>query len=119
MDDMWLWDGSVWAEQHPFHRPSARSDFGIAYDENQQKIVLFGGISRGKLVNDTWVWDGQDWEQLLPTHSPSQEIAYAPRMVYSPTLKGIILYNAFRQKRVTPDGKADFSEHSEFWALTY
>jgi hypothetical protein len=52
-----LWTQLPTSEMHP----SARYEFGMAYDENRKVVVLFGGGTCAGLnpitLNDTWEWD--------------------------------------------------------------
>jgi hypothetical protein len=66
LGDTWTWDGSTWTEQHPAHRPPTASNYGMAYDEAAQRVVVFmGGVDR-----TMWGWDGVDWARLRPRPSP-------------------------------------------------
>lgn len=58
--ETWAWDGTDWAQLSPHQRPSARSDFGLAYDSSSRSLVLFGGndSSEGALA-DTWEFGNQ------------------------------------------------------------
>jgi hypothetical protein len=62
LNETWTWDGSAWAQQHPLHAPSARTDSAIAYDAAHGRVVVFGGSdNNNRMLNDTWTWDGTDW----------------------------------------------------------
>ncbi|MGB8212102.1 MAG: hypothetical protein WCE68_00960 [Anaerolineales bacterium] len=107
LDDTWVWDGTRWVEQHPDHHPPAREDFGMAYDENRQQVILFGGDSGYSTLIDTWAWDGQDWQQLQTIQSPPQFMSLiSVRMVYLPSLDTVMLYGS------------SFDE-GKFWELVY
>ena len=41
--------------------PSARSNFGLAYDSVRKLTYLFGGSVDS---TDTWSWDGRYWTQV-------------------------------------------------------
>ena len=77
--DTWLWDGTNWTQASPQSSPSARSGHAMAYDSNQNQVVLFGGF--GGPGNDTWLWDGSNWTQgpqqaNPPTGRSEQTMAY-------------------------------------------
>jgi hypothetical protein len=120
LEDTWLWDSASWVEQHPLHHPAGRANFGMAYDEIRQQIILFGGQTH--LVVDpteSWVWDGLNWTQL-PTHqAPPEELAYGAQLVYLPDLKTVILYNTLREKTIVSDTRSANTDISEVWVLTY
>lgn len=51
--------------------PVPRSGAAIAYDENRDVLVMFGGAVNGVTpVGDTWTWDGTCWTQRHPAVSP-------------------------------------------------
>ena len=118
-DDTWLWDGTSWTEMHPLHRPAGRADFGMAFDESRQQVILFGGQSYAYIdTTETWAWDGQDWIQLQAFQSPPKDLAYGAQLVYVPDLQAVMLYNAFRQKSIIADENI-FAELSSVWFLNY
>lgn len=119
LDDTWVWDGVNWKEQRPSERPPARADFGMAYHEGRQQVVLFGGQSYNGLAIDTWIWDGKDWSQLQTSLSPPPQVAYGAQLVYLPSLKSVVLYNAFREKTIVSDESFTMAERSEVWVLDY
>jgi hypothetical protein len=119
LDDTWVWDGTIWIEQQISHRPLGRADFGMAYHPALQQTILFGGQSYGGMATDTWVWNGKEWIQLLTVKSPPIQVSYGNQLVYMPTFKAIVLYNAYREKTITSDTTFSVSEHSEFWILEY
>jgi hypothetical protein len=119
LDDTWVWNGVDWIEQQPLHRPPARADFGMTYHIDKQQVILFGGQSHGGLATDTWSWDGKDWTQLQTSQSPSPQVAFGARLVYVPSLKVIVLYNAFREKMIVSDESFTIIERSEVWVLEY
>jgi hypothetical protein len=66
----WVWDGSTWSELSPASSPPARFGAAMAYDQENQEIVLFGGGTMTSIFDDTWIWDGSNWTQKLPLRSP-------------------------------------------------
>lgn len=72
--ETWVWDGTDWKKLNPVHSPQPRERFGMAYDEQRDRIVLFGGMldqdGQKISVDDTWEWDGADWRQMSPNHRP-------------------------------------------------
>jgi subtilisin-like proprotein convertase family protein len=69
----WEWDGnsftklretSVYADYN-VATPDARSVGAMAFDTQENRFLLFGGLLTTQYVaNDTWGWDGQQWTQL-------------------------------------------------------
>ncbi|HEX5230358.1 MAG TPA: kelch repeat-containing protein [Bryobacteraceae bacterium] len=66
--DTWIWDGTNWTRQAPSNpNPPARSAQGMAFDDADGVIVMFGGaVSRTQLLNDTWTWNGGPLPPVLP-----------------------------------------------------
>jgi hypothetical protein len=89
-----LWDWT-W-EKVNVPRPSARSDFALAYDEERKVTVLFGGDDNCAMKGDTWEWDGMAWkEQNLSGGGPSPR--HGHRMVYHPGKKMVLLFGGVNQ----------------------
>lgn len=79
-NETWEWDGQVWVRRNPVNRPPPMSQFGIAYDSDRGRTVIFGGFrtfppnysgATAAITGDVWEWDGQDWTQVISaTPSP-------------------------------------------------
>jgi hypothetical protein len=55
-DDTWEWDGRVWTQRQDMG-PSARYATALAYDNQRDRVVLFGGTAYGPpygYLGDTW-----------------------------------------------------------------
>ena len=64
--DLWEWDGRRWSNMTVGDGPSARSNPAAVYDEQRQRVVLFGGFDLyGTMFDDLWEWDGQTWERRV------------------------------------------------------
>src|SRR5262245_16143441 len=64
--------GPGWLER-PTSGPSARCEFGFAYDSFRGVSVLFGGAASldfASVNSETWEWDGTQWT-LRSTTGPS------------------------------------------------
>ena len=68
--DTWVWNGTSWTQKILATHPTARSDFGMAYDGARNQVVVFSGVDAG--ANDTWLWNGSTstWTQAHPALSP-------------------------------------------------
>jgi hypothetical protein len=56
--------------------PSARSNYGAAYDLRRDRTVVFGGMTTNNRASasynsETWEWDGDSWLQRFPANAPS------------------------------------------------
>lgn len=97
LGDTWEWDGLAWtqplaptptpfvatATPTPTDRPAARQAHALAYDEQRQLAVLFGGCLDALCAivdNDTWEWNGSAWvwrpSTPLPPARSGQGLAY-------------------------------------------
>jgi hypothetical protein len=95
-DETWAWDGSNWSQLTPATSPDARWTHGMAYDENRQRIVLFGGLATdqaGSAFDDTWEWDGSTWLEVTTANAP------APRGIH-----GAMAYDSVNQTIVIRGG---------------
>jgi hypothetical protein len=110
-DELWEWDsdGNVWRDLTPNPRPtnwpSARGNFGFAFDTTRRRLVLFAGTSGAVPFRDLWEWDGSVWvnrtPSVLPAQWPSARVAH--RMVYDSVRRKMLLFG---------------SEDKELWELT-
>jgi hypothetical protein len=90
--DTWEWDGpsKTWAQKYPVHNPSPRSAT-LAYDEDANQIVLFGGFSAGYFYyGDTWTYNGVDWVQHEPATIPPARADNA--LAFDPILKRVVMF---------------------------
>jgi N-acetylneuraminic acid mutarotase len=59
--------------------PLPRRYSSIAYDAEEKKIVLFGGLSKeSSSLNDTWIFDvyTKQWKQVYPRYSPEARFGH-------------------------------------------
>ncbi|HEV7680261.1 MAG TPA: kelch repeat-containing protein [Candidatus Dormibacteraeota bacterium] len=87
-----------WIQVQPSAMPSGRYGEGMAYDEQRQQVVLFGGYDGTTFYNDTWTWNGTTWTLQHPATSPSPRMW--TQMVYDQTLQKIVLFGG--QNLTTP-----------------
>ncbi|MFH2007580.1 MAG: kelch repeat-containing protein [bacterium] len=83
----------TWEQVFPGSAPHARHDFGMAYDSDRRKIVLFGGHyneSVWQVLNDTWEFDGLDWAQVTTIGSPPA--VSHPAIAYDAVRKRTVLF---------------------------
>jgi tetratricopeptide (TPR) repeat protein len=70
-DGVWEFDGIAWKNIVTENNPGERISPGYAFDSKRNLFILFGGISKGELMNDLWAWDGTNWK-LLSIDGPSK-----------------------------------------------
>ncbi|MCL5098587.1 MAG: hypothetical protein M1608_13870, partial [Candidatus Omnitrophica bacterium] len=78
LGDTWNWDGKQWTRVAN-SGPPARAFHALAYDDNCDRIVLFGGgKTSASPMGDTWEWDGKNWaEKKAEGPSPRTDHAMA------------------------------------------
>ncbi len=78
LDETWIWnETNGWSQKYPETAPPSRSHMSMVYDEQREKIVMFGGGIVNDPLNDTWEWDGENWQQIETEIAPSPRVAYA------------------------------------------
>jgi hypothetical protein len=105
VSETWAWDGNNWTLVDVGSVPPRFGSPAMAYDADQQQVVLFGGegVSCAGSCGDTWTWDATNgWTQQAPAHSPS------PRgwstEIYDPVGHDVLLFGG---------GRADI--HGDWW----
>jgi hypothetical protein len=95
----WTWSfGNDWDDEWPGNYPSGREDHAMAYDPNQECVILFGGYD-ATFCNDTYIYffdpgygpsGGWRWESLAPDNYPHSRRMHA--MAYDRVNKNIVLF---------------------------
>ncbi len=80
-----------WVEKMPLISPDARQHSAMAYDSDNDKMILFGGHN-GSILGDTWAYDYKtnNWEEMKPSAPPAPMWRHA--MVYDPDIQKIVLF---------------------------
>lgn len=92
-NDTAQWTGTAWAAVPTPTSPTARFRYGMAFDSDRVRVVLFGGRSAAGTIGDTWEFDGTTWLQITPATNPPprEEMVLA----YDATLKRTILFGGY------------------------
>jgi N-acetylneuraminic acid mutarotase len=114
LGDTWTFQlGSVgrddWRQMDPDPHPCVRHRQKMAYDEESDRIILFGGEQTSYVwLHDTWAYDyGTDmWTQMNPASSPTACVD--PGMAYDAESDRVILF-----------GGAESDWYDETWAYDY
>jgi hypothetical protein len=87
LGDTWVYSISEnrWEEITPETSPSPRSDMGMSFDTENNRVILFSGYSLedgGVRANDTWSYDpnAQKWAEMKPQSAPP--IMYGQSFAY-------------------------------------
>jgi hypothetical protein len=85
--DTWKWDGSNWTVLAT-SGPMPRAFSALAYNDNCDSMVLFGGFGTNYL-GDTWEWDGANWNYTA-TNVPSARML--PAMAHDSVHAATVLF---------------------------
>ncbi|HWW00017.1 MAG TPA: HYR domain-containing protein [Candidatus Acidoferrum sp.] len=75
LGDTWKWDGANWTLLAS-NGPGPREFSALAYNDNCDAAVLFGGLQGTNYLSDTWEWSGTAWT-LTGTNNPFARAAHA------------------------------------------
>ncbi len=89
----WAWDGKKFNDLE-IDSPPSRTDVRAAYDNQNGRIILFGGIKDKTFLNDTWIFDGTSWFELQLPVAPSLRFGHV--MFYDTKVHGIVLFGGFQ-----------------------
>ncbi|MCX5976760.1 MAG: hypothetical protein NTV33_08050, partial [Coprothermobacterota bacterium] len=93
LNDTWAYDyaADTWTNRNPVSSPPARSNHAMAYDSQNGKVILFGGVS-SKFLYDTWAYDyaANTWTNRSPASSPPARFSHA--MAYDSQNGKVILF---------------------------
>ncbi|MBI3844779.1 MAG: IPT/TIG domain-containing protein [Planctomycetes bacterium] len=60
-----------WVQRTVAASPGERRSHRMAYDSQNQRVLLFGGENGFGTLNDTWTWDGTRWTQISSAIRPA------------------------------------------------
>lgn len=105
-NDVWEFDGRLWNKIKTFESPSKRDHFAMAYDQQTNQTILFGGYSGtfedGVYLGDTWIWNGKVWKKIDVEKSPSAR-GGKPAMTYDTKSKRVILFGGGTPQKAMND----------------
>jgi N-acetylneuraminic acid mutarotase len=123
INDTWLFDleNNEWQEVFPAESPVGRSDMGLAYDENNQIAVLFGGycidFERDK-CHDTWIFDPalNEWMEMDPVSSPP--VMYGHSLDYDSKENSFSLFGG-HMSEFSESGMSSAGYNNSIWSYSY
>lgn len=100
--DLWKLNNSGWELVKTSKSPEPRTFASLVYDEDEQRIVLFGGNkvlfgnkkNPAKMFGDTWEFKGGNWRKLEISESPEPRAEAA--IAYDSLEKRIILFGGYK-----------------------
>ena len=95
ISDTWMYDitDNRWTRLRHENSPSHRSDAAIAYDPENDVVILTDGYARDDShPQDTWVYDFEtnNWNQMDPEESPLPQ--YGHHMIYDTRNRMLVMY---------------------------
>ncbi|MHA2143215.1 MAG: Kelch repeat-containing protein [Candidatus Thorarchaeota archaeon] len=118
LDETWAYDYNTdtWEELSPASSPPARYLHSISYDNESDRVVLFGGNNRGSTdFDDTWIYDynSDTWTQSSSDPHPSARQRL--ETVYDLESDRIILYGGSIWNRAN-DGRPEDFPVDQVWS---
>jgi hypothetical protein len=98
LGDTWEFDGIHWVpmagtvHNTPMPGPSPRHTFGMAYDSERHKTVLYGG---GWWSNEVWEWDGISWTQVAVRDNGIWGGRDGSKMFFDLTKGAVLMYGGW------------------------
>ena len=89
---IWSYDfiANTWSELAPESGPEPRWYHALAYDEDTDRFVVFGGMDDGDTETWAYDYDSNTWVELHPDGTPSK-LSRMP-MVYIPEMRRMVLF---------------------------
>lgn len=92
-NETWSVTKTLFTKLSPASSPSATTTPGLAFDDERNELILFGGANAsGTVLNETWGWKGSTWTKKTPAHSPPPYAAV--QMAYDAARKQIVIFGA-------------------------
>jgi N-acetylneuraminic acid mutarotase len=94
LNDTWAFDlnTGTWTNMTPDGSPSPRAEHALAYDVENDRIILFGGRWKNEVYSETWSYDfdNNSWTNMDPNTAPSAR--YGHSIAYDPSSHLTILF---------------------------
>jgi N-acetylneuraminic acid mutarotase len=107
---------NTWTEMDPATSPSPRSYFAMAYDDESDRVILFGGSDAVGPLGDTWAYDvdTDSWTRLARGGGPEPRVYTA--MAYDRETDRVILFGGVRGTEESPlDDTWAFDLETKTW----
>ncbi len=117
LNETWVYDFNIdtWTEMSPSASPSPRFGHAMAYDQESDRVILFGGFikePRGR-NDETWAYDFNmnTWTNMKPSTRPSARDTHA--MAYDSKSDRAILFGG------DPGGEGGIAPDNQTWAYDF
>ena len=79
--------------QKTFPQIGVRNAHAMTYDNDRERVILFGGADESRVCDDTWEWDGKRWTQVSQAGPGPRTF---PAMAYDSVRKRAVLFGGNR-----------------------
>lgn len=81
----------AWQQLTPQNAPPPRYDHTLAFDSDNQRIVIFGGRDSSKTLGDTWLYDlkSNTWREVKTEGPPAR---FGHGAIYDPARKAVVIF---------------------------
>lgn len=80
--------------------PGPRYHFGLAYDQNRKRVVLYGG-GEEPVRDELWEFDGHRWIKVSVRSNPGKRLRH--NLIYDPDLKMVLLHGGLQSNDLPAD----------------
>lgn len=90
LHDLWEFDGADWrlvprsAQPGGAYGPGARESFGMTFDAQSGRTLVFQGEGASGCTDDLWAWDGRSWMSLEPAGAATPAPRSTARIAHDP-----------------------------------
>ncbi len=118
-NDLWEYDyqQNTWIELKPSRAPLARQMHGMAFDVENNVVVLFGGrlTGGGAALRDTWEYSAVNntWRSLEPAQSPP--VQDHVKIGYDETHNKTVLFSGPQNQNQSSIGTWEYDDKANNW----
>jgi N-acetylneuraminic acid mutarotase len=113
------YETNKWRDMNPNPSPPARCGQGMAYDQESDRIIMFGGFGckgvNDSIFNDTWSYNynSNSWTKMNPGISPSARMYFA--ITYDQSNDKVILWGGRKWEPISDDKIWVYDFNSDSW----
>jgi len=113
------YETNLWKNMNPKPSPPARCGEGLAYDQESDRIIMFGGFGckgvNDTVYGDTWAYNYNlnSWTKMNPDISPSARIYFAT--TYDQSNDKVILWGGRRQEPISDNKIWIYDFNNDSW----
>lgn len=113
------YETNIWRNMNPNPSPPARCGQGLAYDQESDRIIMFGGFGckgvNDSIYNDTWSYNYNlnSWTKMNPDISPSARMYFA--ITYDQSNDKVILWGGRKWEAISDNKIWLYDFNSDSW----